>query len=331
MNTVERSLNHRIRRRIVRTLRVSKQRTADLLKAIALGCYRMWYPIDEFFYRRPNPMLSKKWEAETPEALKAHVAELRQDGITVLPAFYSGERLRQFQDAFTEMMAGIEKRPPSAEILTPDRSYYRNARRAKFSAEGYDPEIGTSRCGDPFKHNPIFWEFVLDDIVLNILARYFGKVFTVNQMGASRYYPTDKRDFGSWQWHHDAWGRKVNVMLLLTDVGENDQYMTYMKGSHNLVHSLTKLRKSRYRDEEVQNLPGCEPFKCLGKAGTVLIFDSNGFHRGNRSMGAIREHLLPNYTAGRYLWEMTMPQSTFASLNDLQGMVVRANPHIQIS
>jgi hypothetical protein len=99
-------------------------------------------------------------------------------------------------------------------------------------------------------------------------------------------------------------------MFLFTDVGEGDQYMTFLEGSHLHVHNLDRCRNSRYEEREVRSLfPHAMERRCTGDAGTVFIFDSNGLHRGNRSTGRHRDTLITNYNAGRYLWAFEVPQA----------------------
>jgi hypothetical protein len=43
------------------------------------------------------------------------------------------------------------------------------------------------------------------------------------------------------------------------------------------------------------------PVECAGPAGSVILFDSNGIHRGNRNLGPRREVVFGVYSAGRHL------------------------------
>lgn len=121
-------------------------------------------------------------------------------------------------------------------------------------------------------------------------------------------------------------------MFLFTDVTEKDQYMTYMKGSHNSFHSLFRTTiNDRFTEEEVTAKCGKDAaFKCLGRAGTVFIFDANGFHRGNRTQGAVRDSLITQYTAGRYLWPLSIPYSFLDQLSKPQVKFLKRNPNINL-
>ena len=68
----------------------------------------------------------------------------------------------------------------------------------------------------------------------------------------------------------------------------------------------------------MKSICGNQAFNCLGKAGTVFIFDANGFHRGNRSLGATRDSLINQYTTGRYIWGFDIPERFIHGLNATQ-------------
>lgn len=278
---------------------------------------------NEYFFRLPNPLVKLRLEATTPAKVRPVMQTLRRDGFVMVPGFLEGQRLQRMQAGFSRMIQEIEVAPVRPEQPAPppwEHTTYRE--------QGHDPEIETTFTHDPFQYEQGFLETALDEFILDVVARYFGKRSMLHQAIASRYYPTTKREFGSWQWHHDAWGKRINVMLLLTDVTEKDQFMSYMKGSHRLVHSKERYLNSRFTEAEVTQYRGFERADCIAPAGTLFIFDPNGFHRGNRSLGACRDTLISSYSCGRYIWKFTIPRAFAASLNDRQQSFLRHNPRI---
>lgn len=147
----------------------------------------------------------------------------------------------------------------------------------------------------------------MDDKIRSGISDYIGKRMFFQQAILSRYYPREPEKFSSFQWHHDAHGKKINVMILLTDVGINDQRMSYVKKSHKEYRNIEKCKNSRISDEEVNSL-GLDIFECCGKAGDAFIFDSNGIHSGNRSLTKIRDSIIVQYNAGRYQWSFDIPK-----------------------
>jgi hypothetical protein len=108
--------------------------------------------------------------------------------------------------------------------------------------------------------------------------------------------------------------------------------MSYMKGSNSIYHSLFRTSvNNRFTQEEVDSICGKTAFKCIGKAGTVFVFDANGFHRGNRNLGAVRDTLINQYTAGRYLWAFDIPEKHLARLSEGQLAFLKRNPNINVT
>jgi len=163
-----------------------------------------------------------------------------------------------------------------------------------------------------------------DPLILGVIARYLRRPFYLQQAIAARYLPMEAADFGSFQWHHDAWGRKINVMFLFTDVTDLDQHMTFLEGSHQAYHNLDRCRNSRFTEDEVlERFPGTARTRCTGGAGTVFIFDSNGLHRGNRSTGRHRDTLITSFNGGRYVWSFDVPASHQGALTEDQNIFLQ--------
>jgi hypothetical protein len=268
---------------------------------------------NEMLYRLPRPYgelvpQAHEWSART-EAL---AQELAINGIVVLRNFVSGERLARVQSAFAEMVSRIESAPNGPQKLSPPGYLPQTL----YLEDENNHEARTICANNPFKHVPEFLSLSTDPLILGVIARYLRRPFYLQQSVASRYLPMEPKDFGSFQWHHDAWGRKVNVMFLFTDVGDRDQYMAYVEGSHRHYHNFDRCRNSRFGEEEVRNLfPGASHMRCTGAAGTVFVFDSNGMHRGNRRTGRHRDTLITSFNAGRYVWTFDVPRTFQEALN----------------
>lgn len=303
---------------------VDWKKNSELIRAQARSIRHI---VDEYFYRLPNPALAMKLAASTPCQMRPVVDELKRDGIVTLSGYVTGERLKHMRAAFDSMIRRIEAAPLSPEKLTPFGG--RLHPRTAYREQGRSEEARTTFTNDPFKHDKAFLDFALAEFILGIVERYIRRRCMLQQGTASRYYPTPKNNFGSWQWHHDSWGTKVNVMVLLTDVGPADQYMSYMKRSHRIYHSYERTAlNDRFTEAEVAAYKGLERIDCLGPAGTVFVFDANGFHRGNRSLGAGRDSLIVQYTAGRYLWPFEIRRQDLEGATDYQRAFLSRNPEI---
>lgn len=283
----------------------------------------------EFIYRLPNPLVRTRQRLNQDEELKRARDELQKEGIVVLDAYLKQDKLQKIQADFDSFVKEVESSEPGPMKMTPDGGRLHPS--TPYADEGYSPETLTTVSNNPFKHSASFLKLALDPFILEIIAGYIGKRFMLQQATALRCYPNEKNDFGSWQWHHDSWGRKINVMFLFTEVTEKDQHMSYMKGSNKFYHSLLRTSiNDRFTQEEVDSVCGKTAFRCLGKPGTVFIFDANGFHRGNRNLGAVRDTLIVQYTAGRYLWPFDIPEAFLSGLSKAQRDFLELNPNINV-
>ena len=138
-----------------------------------------------------------------------------------------------------------------------------------------------------------------------LVSYYWGKQVYLAQAGGTRLEPSDiKENYRSMQWHHDTKHKQVKIFILLTDVLQDQQCTHFITGTHNLWHSSKD--HGRRTNEFIQQLS--KPIQLVGKAGTVWVLDTNGYHRGNRNNTVRRDMLVFNYTAGRYTYPMNFPQ-----------------------
>lgn len=282
------------------------------------------YPVEQRLRTVPNPLLRRALARTTPADMAPHVETLRRDGVVILPGFLSGERLAACQSSFARLMEIVQTGPPAADKPMPWRYVGAEYRDHEFR----NPAADYTYACHTFQHDRALLDVVLDEFLLGIVARYFNRTFKLCETGASRYYPMAPRDFSSWQWHHDGLGPRINIMTLFTDVGPGDQYMSYLKGTHPLRHPFGihngKTRISR--DDVATRYKGYESVNCTGPAGTVIVFDSNGIHRGNRSLGAVRDSTVSCYCPGSTNWPVLVPRAFAESLTPFQRAVLYRNP-----
>ncbi len=175
-----------------------------------------------------------------------------------------------------------------------------------------------------FKHSRQLVKFCCHEPLLEIANLYLGKVAYIQRGVAMRYLPSESTDNDMFGWHHDMEDMRLKVMILLTDVGEHDQYMSYVVGSHKIFHPLVMFLKNKCSLEYCRKQLGqIEIDHTIGRAGDVFLFDSNGAHRGNRRPQAnIRDAFFVEYTADKSdIWGGDVPRDVFDDL-PLRG----ANP-----
>ena len=117
--------------------------------------------------------------------------------------------------------------------------------------------------------------------------------------------------------HIDSWKHRVKAFFYLEDVGVDDGPLTYLSGSHRGLWRLpVESRLSRFLTSDAAGFStppsrylGCfwpyevdllkkdygyKEVTCAGRAGTLVVFDARGLHRGEELRGE-RRLILTSY------------------------------------
>jgi hypothetical protein len=243
--------------------------------------------------RLPSPARLLAVRPDPPE-----LRELNERGIVRLEGALEPPVLDRLRSDFETMVGRIAdsgERPPAGDA-------------GRFAEAYTDPDYQALITNDPFRHSETLVGVCLRPRFVDLIEAYLGRAAYLHQAVGLRLLPASGIKTGSFQWHHDAWGKRINLMLLLTDVGEQDQYMTYVEGSHRIRHGLAGFENSRLDPSCYGGRLASAPiFKALGRAGDAFVFDSNGLHSGNRTMGAVRDVFILHYTADHsFVWKLSI-------------------------
>ena len=196
---------------------------------------------------------------------------LDTDGIVVLPNLLSGKQLRSMQVAFEAKL--------------------RRVRWNNF--DGFQKtETYRHMVEDVLLLDQGFVDLALHPVIRQVLTRYLGNKFELNEAKGWKSLPT-KRDFHGW--HGDAWydqtssdiPREVKLAFYLTDVRSGA--FNYIKGSHRKQHPRM------VRNSEIANIPASQIAEVTGEAGTAILFDTSGIHRQGVPMLEPRQAVFYNY------------------------------------
>lgn len=144
----------------------------------------------------------------------------------------------------------------------------------------------------------------LDERLLRIVGDYLGMWPQLHAIGSWYNFPVDQDMKASQLWHRDPEDLKtVKVFIYLDDVGPNQGPFTYIPGSHPLGADCTlqpvHKHPRRVLDDEMQTaFPKSRWLDCTGKAGTMIIADTVGFHRGGHVKEGHRLLVTFTYTSG---------------------------------
>jgi hypothetical protein len=215
--------------------------------------------------------------------------ELRRDGITRLDGLLDAEALETMRDDFDRFVRHLEQRLRHGEGI--HRGYHER--------EHYWPDDGAYITNDALAWSPSLVALACAPDVVALVADHLGRRPVIQRALGMRYLPQSPGvEDTQFRWHHDLEDRRCKLMVLLTDVGTDDQPMRYLPGSHDARHSLQRFRDNalgtRYRRRIVG--PGTVEHRATGAAGDGIVFNSNGAHAATRSeRGALRDVFIVEY------------------------------------
>lgn len=140
---------------------------------------------------------------------------------------------------------------------------------------------------NPLVLDPSLLKSALSTMCLGIAERYFRRMPFLADVDMRRIPPADMESielsgYSSSNWHRDTRGRQLKMMIYLTDVGENDSNFSFLPGTHiSAFRRKLKYAASRFSDAEVAGMQ-IAPMEWYGKAGSVMLFDTNLIHRLRR-------------------------------------------------
>ena len=145
---------------------------------------------------------------------------------------------------------------------------------------------------------------ILDKGVLEIISRYLGCKAVFDLTAAWWSFPSGKPSSASAQlFHYDCDRiRWLKVFVYLNDVGVSNGPHSFIRKSHK--DSLIKcLRDERHSDEEIFKIyDKSAEVQFIGPAGTVILEDTMGFHKGNPVTNGHRLIFEYEYSINHYGW-----------------------------
>jgi len=269
------------------------------------------HPVRERLTRLPDPWFLMTSAAPLASPYREHLEELRRDGVTRLSGQVPPAALAELRGSFEIFVQRLDAATATQAAAQGDVTE---------SEEYFDAASRQYSSNDPFTFSRALLEVCLKPELTSLINRYLGKTAYITQGVALRIEPNPNTGFSSFQWHHDAWGKRINMMIILTEVGKGDQHMTYAKGSHRLRHSYDKYVNSRFSHEEfAERCSHLEVLNCYAKPGDIYIFDSNGIHSGNRTNGRARDTFIIEYTRlAHAIWAHRIPPEFLQGFSEKQ-------------
>ncbi|MEM7261078.1 MAG: phytanoyl-CoA dioxygenase family protein [Planctomycetota bacterium] len=218
------------------------------------------------------------------DASRAVVEALERDGVAVIPNFLNSETCATLRDAIDTR---LEEAPEHAWV----------------DPEGADHRLfGFERCSEEarsFYANP--W---LHRIGCSVAGCNMVNFFTL----AGRISAVEGNRGSGGGWHRDSFARQFKAILYLSDVDEQSGPFEFLAGTTGLVPMLRDVwrgglgfRQTRIEERTVERLLEADPEQLrtlVGTAGTLVLADTLGIHRGMPIEAGTR-HALTNYYFAR--------------------------------
>ena len=144
----------------------------------------------------------------------------------------------------------------------------------------------------------------LDTKLLEIVSSYLGLWPSLYSIGAWLNYPIGEAPISSQLWHRDPEDLKIiKVFIYLVDVDEECGPFCYIPGTQSFGKhaNLVPVHKDSMRitDEEMATAIGPGNWTtCTGPAGTMILADTVGYHRGGYAKRGNRILITLTYTSG---------------------------------
>jgi hypothetical protein len=236
------------------------------------------------------PLAAPSGSAAIPSQL---LEDLKRDGMLVFPGYLRPAILERILIATTEAYLG---------------------RRSDISVSD-SVESAYRYIDNPLRLSPDIFSLAFDPFLVGLIEAYFQcdvflaeadmrRVLPVSMEEFARLSTKNAQGYSPSHWHYDMRGRQMKIMVYLTDVSEGDQNFAFCPCTHQMrpdvPRSRTDYAKSRFPEgwPETHGYPVVE---CYGKAGTVMMFDTNGIHRLRRTKQSQRNSFTFYYTPGQAL------------------------------
>jgi hypothetical protein len=211
------------------------------------------------------------------------VERLRADGYVVIPGYWP-------RDLALEMRNRLEAYLSDGE----SRDFENGAYLRFWDNRAYDE--GVRRFYHVDKEVGELTEYRNDPMIMRVVEAYYGRPF----YSAALVFQHNTKSNANTRYHHvDAFSKEFKSFLYLDDVDEGNGPFAYIPRTQR-SHARRILKQLRqgsgatgFTDEELKSVIGNE-VRLTGAAGTLILADVRGFHRGTPQLDRSRS-VIVNY------------------------------------
>lgn len=244
------------------------------------------------YWDNRNEALPAELQSPLQGALGGAEQDMLEHGIMVRPS--ASILTEAGQKALAEVQAELLAKCASPKVVDIVSGKTSRETKKPFVVHLVDPDV---------EANSASVRLGLDENVLKIVARYLQMVPFLHAVKGWMHFPTDGDAIESQLWHRDlADHGLVKVFYHLNDVGEDTGPFSYVTGSH--ARSRDGFRTPEYADRKRILDPAMEAVYprgrwkvCTGPAGTMILADTIGFHKGGKPDRGNRILVTMTYTS----------------------------------
>jgi hypothetical protein len=209
--------------------------------------------------------------------------KLRADGFVVVPGYWDRERALAMRDRLEGYLASGE-----------NKDFDNGAYLRFWDNRAYDE--GVRRLYHVDKEVPELAEYRHDPMISRVVRAYYGHDF---YSGALVFQHNTQSNANTRYHHVDAFSKEFKSFLYLDDVDEGNGPFAYIPGTQrsHMRRIVKQLREGSaatgFSNEELKAVIGRE-VRLTGKAGTLILADVRGFHRGTPQLDRSRS-VIVNY------------------------------------
>lgn len=243
------------------TYSTTKDFAVFIVLHMAKSCLGFFFSIAQMFYHfmKPNSIVTAK-----------HISELRKTGLVKIDNFFSKSEC--------DLIA--------SEIST--------VSSLDFKSSAHESDL---RLFNAEKSISSLQNFYANRMILNIGCCYLG-IPIRNSGTMANIVPSGSSEYGSGgSWHRDSNFPQFKALLYLSDVDQvEDGAFQYIQGSNRFAHifyeslrSKRSISNTRWTSEELAKNYTEFPSSVIGKAGTLVLFDTSLLHRGAPNTNGFRK------------------------------------------
>jgi ectoine hydroxylase-related dioxygenase (phytanoyl-CoA dioxygenase family) len=218
---------------------------------------------------------------DRPEVERKAISEIRQNGFAVIERYYDDDKTASIRADLERVIREYSEKLWRDELDSDVRV---------FAAESVSPPIAA------FHH---------DELIGSLARLYMNEEQTCFFTMANRVMPVSGNLGSGGGWHRDTpHERQFKSILYLSDVSGDNGPFEYVPGSHHLgflvrtiLRSGIQYGQNRFSDAEIARIldrSRASTKRFTAPAGTLLLIDSSGIHRGSPIVSGLR-YALTNY------------------------------------